>query len=120
MEEEGVIVNNFCNYNFLRFSTDFELFQRFQVKLDLAKLWSIKLIATVIKNPPELNFGRGVLDGALQTLHYDLIGMHKLTPNIKEVIAFPNWLSVKQKSVEIAVWNLCCIALFRPLRQILT
>jgi hypothetical protein len=27
VEEEGVIVNNFCNYNFLRFSTDFELFQ---------------------------------------------------------------------------------------------
>jgi hypothetical protein len=23
LEEEGVIVNNFCNYNFLRFSTDF-------------------------------------------------------------------------------------------------
>jgi hypothetical protein len=31
VEEEGVIVNNFCNYNILRFSTDFELFQRFQV-----------------------------------------------------------------------------------------
>jgi hypothetical protein len=26
VEEEGVIVNNFCNYIFLRFSTDFELF----------------------------------------------------------------------------------------------
>jgi hypothetical protein len=69
----------------------------------LAKLWSIKLIATAIENPPELNFGRGVLHGSLQTLHYDLIEMHKLTPNIQEFIAFPNWLSVKQKSVEIAV-----------------
>jgi hypothetical protein len=119
MEEEGVIVNNFCNYNLLRFSTNFELFQRFLVKLDLTKLSSIKLIATAIENPPELNFERGVLHGALQTLHYDLIDMHKLTPNIQEVIAFPNWLSVEQKSVEIAVWNLCCIALFRPLKQIL-
>jgi hypothetical protein len=36
-------------------------------------------------------------------LHYDLIEMHKLTPNIQEVITFPNWLSVKQKFVEIAV-----------------
>jgi exoribonuclease II len=27
MEEEGVIVNNFCNYNFLRLSMDFEIFQ---------------------------------------------------------------------------------------------
>jgi hypothetical protein len=35
MEEEGVIVNNFCNYNFLRFFTDFKLFQRFQVKAGL-------------------------------------------------------------------------------------
>jgi hypothetical protein len=31
VEEEGVIVNIFCNYNFLRFSMDFELFQIFYV-----------------------------------------------------------------------------------------
>jgi hypothetical protein len=37
VEEEGVIVNNFCNYNFLRLSTDFELFQRFQVKAGLTR-----------------------------------------------------------------------------------
>jgi hypothetical protein len=68
---------------------DFELFQKFQVKLDLTKLWTIKLIATSIANPPELNFERGVLHGALQTLHYDLVDMHKITPNIQEVVAFP-------------------------------
>jgi hypothetical protein len=109
VEEEGVIVNNFCNYNFLRFPTNFKLFQRFQVKLDLTKLWSIKLIATAIENPPELNFGRCVLHGALQTLHYDLIDMHKLSPNIQEVIVFPNWLSVKQKSVEIVKSGICVV-----------
>jgi hypothetical protein len=54
----------------------------------LTKLWSIKLFATSIANPPELNFGRGVLHGALQILHYDLIDMHKLTPNIQEVMSF--------------------------------
>jgi hypothetical protein len=69
----------------------------------LTKLWLIKLIATAIANPPELNFGRGVLHGALQTLHYDLIDMHMLTPNIQEVIAFPNWLIAKQKSAETVV-----------------
>jgi hypothetical protein len=37
-----------------------------------------------------------VLHGALQTLHYDLIDMHKLTPKIHEVIAFTMWLSDKQ------------------------
>jgi hypothetical protein len=31
-----------------------------------------------------------------QSFHHNLINMHKITPNILEVIAFPNWLSVKQ------------------------
>jgi hypothetical protein len=62
----------------------------------LTKLCSISLVATAIADPPELNFGRGVLHGALQTLHYDLIDMHMLTPNIQEVIAFTKWLSDKQ------------------------
>jgi hypothetical protein len=68
----------------------------------LIKLWPIKLFATAIANPPELNFGRGVLHGALQTLYYDLIDMHKLTPNIQEVMSFSKWLSVKRKSAETA------------------
>jgi hypothetical protein len=29
--------------------------------------------------------------------------MHKLTPDIQEVMAFPNWLSVKAESVKIAL-----------------
>jgi hypothetical protein len=37
-----------------------------------------------------------VLHGALQTLNYDLIDMHKLTPKIQEVIAFTMWLTDKQ------------------------
>ena len=96
MGVENQIWNTFHNWHFLQISIDFELFQRFYVKLDLTKLWSIKLIATAIANPPELNFGRGVLHAALQILHYDLIEMHKLTPNIQEVIAFTKWLSDKQ------------------------
>jgi hypothetical protein len=59
-------------------------------------LCSISLVATGIANPPKLNFGRGVLHGALKTLHYDLIDMYKLTLNIQEVIAFTMWLSDKQ------------------------
>jgi hypothetical protein len=62
----------------------------------LTKLWSIKLFAIAIANPPELNFGRGVLHGDLQTLCYKLVEMHKLTPKVQEVIAFSNWLSAKQ------------------------
>jgi hypothetical protein len=59
-------------------------------------LCSIHLVATAIANPPEIRFGRGVLHDALQTLDYDLIDMHKLTPNIQEVLAFTKWLSDKQ------------------------
>jgi hypothetical protein len=59
-------------------------------------LCSISLVATAIENPPELNFGRGVLHGALQTFQYGLINMNKLTRNIQEVIAFTKWLSDKQ------------------------
>jgi hypothetical protein len=33
-------------------------------------------------------------------LYYNIVDIHKLTPNIEEVMAFPNWLSVKQKSAE--------------------
>jgi hypothetical protein len=29
-------------------------------------------------------------------LHYNLVNMHKLNPNMLEVIAFPNWLSARQ------------------------
>jgi hypothetical protein len=62
----------------------------------LTKLCSISLVASFIANPPELDCGQGVLHGALQTFHYDLIDMHNLTPKFQEVITFTNWLTDKQ------------------------
>jgi hypothetical protein len=59
-----------------------------------------------------------VLRGALQTLIYDHIDMHKLSPNIQEVIAFTRWLSDKQTLRKCAVWNLGYIGLFGPLEQL--
>jgi hypothetical protein len=44
-----------------------------------------------------------VLHGALKTLHYDFIDMHKLTPKIQEVIAFTKWLTDKQIQQKRAV-----------------
>jgi hypothetical protein len=41
-----------------------------------------------------------MLLGALQTLHYDHIDMHKLTPKIQEVIAFTKWVTDKQISAK--------------------
>jgi hypothetical protein len=116
VEVGNLIWNTFCYCNFFQISTDFEIFNRFQDKSSLIELWSIKLVATAIANPPELSFGLGVLHGALQTLDYDLIDMHKLTPNIQEVIAFTKWLSDKQKSAET---NLGCITIFGPQEQML-
>jgi hypothetical protein len=84
----------------------------------LTKLCSISLVATAIENSPELNCGQGVLHGALQTLHYDHIDMHKLTPKVQEVIAFTKWLTDKQIQQKNVVWNLGYIAIFGPLEQL--
>jgi hypothetical protein len=43
-----------------------------------------------------LELGQGVLHCVLQSLYCHLHDMHKLTPNIHEVMAFLKWLSVKQ------------------------
>jgi hypothetical protein len=59
-----------------------------------------------------------VLHAALQILYYDLIEMHKLTPNIQEVIAFTKWLSDKQ-ILRNVLSEVCCIAIFGPLEQML-
>jgi hypothetical protein len=81
-------------------------------------LRSLSLVATAIVYPPELNLGRGVLHGALQTLHYDLIDMHKLTAKIQEVITFTKWLSDKQTAKMCQVRNLDYIAIFGPMEKL--
>jgi hypothetical protein len=73
----------------------------------LSKLCSISLVATAIAHSPELNCGQDLLHGALQSLHYDLIDMHKITPKIQEVIAFTNWLTdkqIQQKRAKSGIW----------------
>jgi hypothetical protein len=80
---------------------------------------SLRLIACLIANLPGLPFVQGVLHCDLQYLHYELIDMDKLTPNTQEVMTSLNWLSVKQNLQTLQVWNLCCITLFGPLKQIL-
>jgi hypothetical protein len=95
--------SNFCYCNFFQLSTDFEIFNRLRVKSSLTELWSISLVATAIETSPELHCGQGVIHGALRSLHYDHVDMHKLTPTIDEVIAFTKWLSDKQISAKRAV-----------------
>jgi hypothetical protein len=85
--------SHYCN--FFQIFTDFELFKRFELKLGLTNLWSIKVIATALANQPELHFGKGSLQGDLKTLNYHLVDMHKLTLQIQIVMAFQSWLLVK-------------------------
>ncbi len=105
VEKEGVIWNNFCNCNFFWFSSDFELSKRFQVKIGLTEMWSYKLIATPFSNPGELHFEQGVHHYDLQSFLYNMVDMHHLTPNIQEVMTFPNWLSVKQNLQKLLSLN---------------
>jgi hypothetical protein len=76
------IWNTFYYCNLFQISTKFEL----------TGMCSSRLIATTIANPPELNFGQEGLNADLQFLHYNLVGMHKITPKIQEVMEFKRWL----------------------------
>jgi hypothetical protein len=41
-----------------------------------------RLIATIVPNRSELHFGQGVLHGDLQSMHYHLVDMLKISPKI--------------------------------------
>jgi hypothetical protein len=82
------ICNTFHYCNFFHISADFEIFKRFRVQAGLTDLCSYRLIVTLFANGPELHFGQGVIHGDLQGLHYHLIDMNKLFPNIQEVMEF--------------------------------
>jgi hypothetical protein len=101
--------NTFNYYNIFQISTDFQLFKRFQVKAGLTDLCSYRLIATLFANLPELHFEQGVFHGYLQSLHYHMVDMHKLSPKIQEVMEFQIWLIVKlirEAGLHSSVWTL--------------
>jgi hypothetical protein len=83
------------------------------------ELWSDKLIEILIANPSNIHFGHEVLHGHLQRLYYNLGDMNTPYPNIEEDMEFTKVLIVKKKLEENSVWELNCIALFVPLKQIL-
>jgi hypothetical protein len=58
---------------------------------------------------PQFHLGSN-LDKECSIVYYNIVDMHKLTPNIQEVMTFPNWLSVKQNmrklpSLESVLYN---------------
>jgi hypothetical protein len=54
----------------------------------LTDLCSNRLIATLFPNRPELYFVQAVLHGDIQSLHYHLVDMHKLSPKSKKLYNF--------------------------------
>jgi hypothetical protein len=44
---------------------------------------------------PQFHLGSN-LDNECSIVYYNIVDMQKLTPNIQEVMTFPNWLSVQQ------------------------
>jgi hypothetical protein len=49
---------------------------------------------------PQFHLGWN-MDKECSVVFYNLADMHKLTPNITEVMTFPKWLSVKQNLREV-------------------
>jgi hypothetical protein len=113
--------NTFPFWSIFQISLDFKLNWRFCSKFESPENCSLRLIATTIAYPSELNFGQEVIHGDLQFLHYDLVDIYKLTPKIQEVMKFLRWLIVKlilEKNYR--VWKLGCIALIGAMKQILS
>jgi hypothetical protein len=72
----------------LHYSKDFR-------KTDLIKLWSDRLLETLVANPLKLHFGQGLLHGYLQRLYYGMGDRNAPYPNIKEDMEFIIVLIVK-------------------------
>jgi hypothetical protein len=58
---------------------------------------------------PQFHLGSN-LDMECSIVYYNIVDMHKLTPNIEEAMSFLNWLSVKQNmrklpSLESVLYN---------------
>jgi hypothetical protein len=101
VEVGNSIWNTFDYCNFFQISTDFEIFKRFQVKSSLTELCSLSLMACLIANRSGLPFGHRVLRCDRDGFLYRLVDMHNVIPNIHEVMAFPNRLSVKENQQKL-------------------
>jgi hypothetical protein len=76
--------------------------------LRMPEIWIHREIEITSTISSGLKPGQGLLHYDLLSLHYNLVDIHKLTPNIQEVMAFSNWLSVQQ-NLQIAKSGICAI-----------
>jgi hypothetical protein len=94
---------------------DFQKCQQLSNWLNSVWNWTHSEIRNIATNSSGLELGQVVFHCVLQSLCYNLADMHKISPNIHEVIAFTKWLSVEQilrkvlslKSVLYShIWNI--------------
>jgi hypothetical protein len=105
--------SNLEHFSFLRHVQNLHgiwIIQKIPGKADLTKLWSDRLIASLIAHAPELHFQQEVLQGDLKWFKFDLGDMHTRTPKTKEDIEFQRWLIVKLnhgkiQSLEIVLYS---------------
>jgi hypothetical protein len=71
-------------------------FQKCQLLSNCLDSVSHSEIRNTTTTSPGLEPRKGVFHCGLESLCYNLVDMHKVTPNIHEVIAFIKWLGVKQ------------------------
>jgi hypothetical protein len=64
-----MLETSFKSPQILHYSKDFR-------KTDLTKLWSDRLLETLVANPSKLHFGQGLLHGELQGFYYGMDYRH--------------------------------------------
>jgi hypothetical protein len=55
---------------------------------NIQRSWPLRDIEPTIINPPVLKLGQGVLHDDLRTLLFYMVDMHRLTPNMQELVEF--------------------------------
>jgi hypothetical protein len=80
VEVENQIWNTFYNLHSFQIFTDFELFQRFRVKVNLTDFCSVSVIEILIAIRPALQSGQEVHPSVVQGLSQHPADMHKKYP----------------------------------------
>jgi hypothetical protein len=79
-------------------------------EFELPEICSLRRLVTNNANSPELKLGQEVSRGDLQTLHSNLLDMHRLNPDMEEDVEFKKGLSIKLNRNILKSEILCLIS----------
>jgi hypothetical protein len=88
---------------------DFELIHIFPFKFEFSGSWSLREIVSTSINSQVPKIEQYVIKYGLKTFLFDLVDMHWLSPNIKEVMEFQREISVKQNLNLGKLWSISSI-----------